>query len=145
MYPYGYRRRLTSVKPKALRLQPEIGLRILTALDARQAPVDRNTVAAAVEGACACLEVVHSTWTGYRFNLEQNTADSSPVGQVVVRPRLPLTDLMARDAVAVHCTTAAARCAGAWAPTRTAIRWTRWRDWRGSWLLSICGWRRGIG
>ncbi|MFC7435918.1 hypothetical protein ACFQNJ_15485 [Hydrogenophaga bisanensis] len=51
------------------RVEPEIGLRLKTALDARHAPVDRHTVAAAVEGAYACLEVVHSTWTGYRFNL----------------------------------------------------------------------------
>ncbi len=50
-----------------------IGLRLQTALDARHAPVDRHTVAAAVEGAYACLEVVHSTWTGYRFNLAQNS------------------------------------------------------------------------
>jgi 2-keto-4-pentenoate hydratase len=84
------------------RVEPEIGLRLHTALDARQAPVDRHTVAAAVGGAFACLEVVHSTWTGYRFNLEQNTADNSSAGQVVVGPRLPVTDLMALDTVAVR-------------------------------------------
>jgi 2-keto-4-pentenoate hydratase len=84
------------------RVEPEIGLRLKTALDARQAPVDRHTVAAAVEGAYACLEVVHSTWTGYRFNLAQNTADNSSAGQVVVGPRLPVTDLMALDTVAVR-------------------------------------------
>lgn len=84
------------------RVEPEIGLRLKTALDARQAPVDRHTVAAAVEGAYACLEVVHSTWTGYRFNLEQNTADNASAGQVVVGPRLPVTDLMALDTVAVR-------------------------------------------
>ena len=87
------------VQPRA---EPEIGLRLKTALDARQVPVDRHTVAAAVEGAYACLEVVHSTWTGYRFNLEQNTADNSSAGQVVIGPRLPVTDLMALDTVAVH-------------------------------------------
>lgn len=84
------------------RVEPEIGLRLQTALDARQAPVNRHTVAAAVEGAYACLEVVHSTWTGYRFNLEQNTADNSSAGQVVVGPRLPVTDLMTLDTVAVR-------------------------------------------
>lgn len=57
---------------------------------------------AALEGANACLEVVHSTWTGYRFNLEQNTADNASAGQVVVGPRLPVTDLMALDTVAVR-------------------------------------------
>jgi 2-keto-4-pentenoate hydratase len=85
-----------------LRVEPEIGLRLKTALDARRAPVDRHSVAAAVEGAYACLEVVHSTWTGYRFNLAQNTADNSSAGQVVVGPRLPVTDLMALDTVAVR-------------------------------------------
>lgn len=84
------------------RVEPEIGLRLKTALDARHAPVDRHTVAPAVEGAYACLEVVHSTWTGYRFNLEQNTADNSSAGQVVIGPRLPVTDLMALDTVAVR-------------------------------------------
>jgi 2-keto-4-pentenoate hydratase len=84
------------------RVEPEIGLRLKTALDARRAPIDRHTVAAAVEGAYACLEVVHSTWTGYRFNLEQNTADNASAGQVVIGPRLPVTDLMALDTVAVR-------------------------------------------
>ena len=84
------------------RVEPEIGLRLQTALDARHAPVDRHTVVAAVEGAYACLEVVHSTWTGYRFNLEQNTADNSSAGQVVIGPRLPIADLMALDTVAVR-------------------------------------------
>lgn len=84
------------------RVEPEIGVRLQTAIDARQGPVDRHTVAAALEGAYACLEVVHSTWTGYRFNLEQNTADNSSAGQVVVGPRLPETDLMALDAVEVR-------------------------------------------
>lgn len=45
---------------------------------------------------------MHSTWTGYRFNLEQNTADNASAGQVVVGPRLPVTDLMALDTVAVR-------------------------------------------
>lgn len=45
---------------------------------------------------------MHTTWTGYRFNLEQNTADNAPAGQVVIGPRLPVTDLMALDAVAVR-------------------------------------------
>lgn len=84
------------------RVEPEIGLRLKTALDARQAPVDRHTVAAAVEAAYACLEVVHSTWTGYRFNLQQNTADNASAGQVVIGPRLPVTDPMALDTVAVR-------------------------------------------
>lgn len=85
-----------------MKVEPELGLRRHTALDARQAPVDRHTVAATVDGAFACLEAVHTTWTGYRFNLAQNTADNSSAGQVVVGPRLPVTDLMALDAVVVR-------------------------------------------
>ncbi len=45
---------------------------------------------------------MHSTWTGYRFNLAQNTTDTSSAGQVVVGPRLPVTDLMVLDTVAVR-------------------------------------------
>ena len=45
---------------------------------------------------------MHSTWTGYRSNLEQNTADNSSAGQVVVGLRLPVTALMALDTVAVR-------------------------------------------
>jgi 2-keto-4-pentenoate hydratase len=84
------------------RVEPEIALRLRTAIDARCAAVDRATVAQAVDRAFACLEVVHSTWTGYRFTLEQNTADNSSAGQVVIGPPLPLTDLMALDSVAVR-------------------------------------------
>jgi len=84
------------------RVEPEIGLRLGAAIDARSAPVDRLTVAAAVAQALACLEVVHSTWTGYRFTLEQNTADHSSTGQVVVGPPLPLADLLQLDAVQVQ-------------------------------------------
>jgi len=45
---------------------------------------------------------VHSTWTGYRFNLTQHTADNASAGQVAVGPRLPVTDLMALDPLAVR-------------------------------------------
>ncbi len=84
------------------RVEPEIGLRLHAAIDARSAPVHRHTVAAAVLQALACLEVVHSTWTGYRFTLEQNTADHSSTGQVVVGPPLELADLMQLHTVRVE-------------------------------------------
>lgn len=51
--------------------------------------------------ALACLEVVHSTWTGYRFTLAQNTADLSSAGQVVLGPALPPHALDALDQVSV--------------------------------------------
>lgn len=90
------------------RVEPEIGIRLKAPIDARGgasghiATIDRHAVAAAVEGAYACLEVVHSTWTGYRFNLEQNTADNSSAGQVVVGPRLPVDDFTSLDTVQVR-------------------------------------------
>lgn len=83
------------------RVEPEIGFRLGTAIDARSAPVDRWSVAAAVSEALACLEIVHSTWTGYRFTLEQNTADHSSAGQVVVGPPLAVSSFMDLDTVAV--------------------------------------------
>lgn len=83
------------------RVEPEIGLRLGSAIDARSAPVDRHVAAAAVAQALACLEIVHSTWTGYRFTLEQNTADHASTGQVVVGPALALSDPMQLDAVHV--------------------------------------------
>lgn len=86
------------------RVEPEIALRLRTAVDARSAPVDRDTVAAAVSEALACLEIVHSTWAGYRFTLEQNTADHSSVGQVVLGPPLMLPSLMRLDTVRVQLT-----------------------------------------
>jgi 2-keto-4-pentenoate hydratase len=84
------------------RVEPEIGLRLRTAIDGRCGPVDRQTVALAISEALACLEIVHSTWTGYRFSLEQNTADHSSAGQVVVGPPLAVSSLMDLGAVKVQ-------------------------------------------
>src|SRR5204862_3984171 len=41
----------------------------------------------------ACLEIVDSVWSGYRFTLEDNTADGSSAAWVVVGPPLPVSDL----------------------------------------------------
>lgn len=41
----------------------------------------------------ACLEVVDSVYTGYRFTLEDNTADGSSAGLFVLGPAIPMTDL----------------------------------------------------
>lgn len=46
-------------------------------------------VAAAVVAVHAALEVVDSVWTGYRFRLEDNTADGSSAAWFVLGPPLP--------------------------------------------------------
>lgn len=72
------------------RVEPEIALRLARPL-APGCTVD--DVLDACEGAYAALEVVDSVWAGYRFRLEDNTADGSSAGWVVLGDRLPLTDL----------------------------------------------------
>ena len=72
------------------RIEPEIGLRLGRRLTA---PCSVSDVLAACDAALACLEVVDSVWTGYRFTLEDNTADGSSAAWVVVGPSLPLDDL----------------------------------------------------
>ena len=52
-----------------------------------------SDVLAACDVALACLEVVDSVWSGYRFTLEDNTADGSSAAWVVVGPAVPLDDL----------------------------------------------------
>ena len=47
----------------------------------------------ACDAALACLEVVDSVWSGYRFTLADNTADGSSAAWVVVGPPLPVSDL----------------------------------------------------
>jgi 2-keto-4-pentenoate hydratase len=74
------------------RVEPEIGLRIASRLD-RACGVDE--VLAGCSGAVACLEVVDSVWADYRFRLEDNTADGSSAGWVVLGDDLPLDDLPA--------------------------------------------------
>ena len=72
------------------RIEPEIGLRLGRRLTA---PCSVSDVLAACDTALACLEVVDSVWTGYRFTLEDNTADGSSAAWVVVGPPLPLDGL----------------------------------------------------
>ena len=74
------------------RIEPEIGLRLGRRLTA---PCSVSDVLAACDTALACLEVVDSVWTGYRFTLEDNTADGSSAAWVVVGPTLPVSDLAA--------------------------------------------------
>jgi 2-keto-4-pentenoate hydratase len=74
------------------RVEPEIGLRLGRRLSA---PFSVDSVLDACDAALACLEVVDSVWSGYRFKLEDNTADGSSAAWVAVGPSLPLDDLAA--------------------------------------------------
>lgn len=68
------------------RVEPEIALRFARPV-AAGATID--DVLAAAEAAHACLEVVNSVYTGYRFKIADNTADQSSAAQVVLGPGLP--------------------------------------------------------
>jgi 2-keto-4-pentenoate hydratase len=74
------------------RVEPEIGLRLGRPL---RAPCSADDVLAACDAALACLEIVDSVWSGYRFTLEDNTADGSSAAWVVVGPPLLVSDLAA--------------------------------------------------
>lgn len=72
------------------RVEPEIGLRLARRL---VGPATVDEVLTACDAALACLEVVDSVFTGYRFRLEDNTADGSSAAQVVVGDELALSGL----------------------------------------------------
>jgi 2-keto-4-pentenoate hydratase len=72
------------------RVEPEIGLRLGRRLTT---PCSAEDALAACDAAMACLEIVDSVWSGYRFTLEDNTADGSSAAWVAVGAALPLDDL----------------------------------------------------
>ncbi len=72
------------------RVEPEIGLRLGRRL---MAPCSVESALDACDAALACLEIVDSVWSGYRFTLEDNTADGSSAAWVAMGPSLPLEDL----------------------------------------------------
>jgi 2-keto-4-pentenoate hydratase len=72
------------------RVEPEIGLRLGRRL---KAPCSVDQALEACDAALACLEIVDSVWAGYRFTLEDNTADGSSAAWVAVGPSLPLENL----------------------------------------------------
>ena len=72
------------------RVEPEIGLVLARDLEPGCTAQD---VVEACAAAYACLEVVDSVWAGYRFRLEDNTADGSSAGWFVVGGELALDDL----------------------------------------------------
>lgn len=63
------------------RVEPEIGVRLARRLAGQ---ISRAEVEAAIEDTFACLEVVDSVYTDYRFTIEDNTADGSSAARVVV-------------------------------------------------------------
>lgn len=79
------------------RVEPEIAIRLGCDLSG---PVELAGVLAAVDSAFACLEVVDSVYTDYRFTLEDNTADGSSAAFVVLGAELASYDRL--DAVAVR-------------------------------------------
>jgi 2-keto-4-pentenoate hydratase len=74
------------------RVEPEIGLRLGRRLTP---PFSVEAVLGACDVALACLEIVDSVWTGYRFTLADNTADGSSAAWVAVGSELPVSDLAA--------------------------------------------------
>ena len=72
------------------RVEPEIGLRLGRRL---AGPCSAADALEACEAALACLEIVDSVWSGYRFTLADNTADGSSAAWVAVGPSLALDDL----------------------------------------------------
>jgi 2-keto-4-pentenoate hydratase len=86
------------VPPAALqpRVEPEIALRLTRPVGPGVGVDDvLEACSGPGGGAVTCLEVVDSVWAGYRFRLEDNTADGSSAGWVVLGDPLPLDDLSA--------------------------------------------------
>lgn len=71
------------------RVEPEIAVRLARPLEG---DVDRDQVRDALDAAVACLEVVDSVYTDYRFTIEDNTADGSSACLVVLGDDLPSLD-----------------------------------------------------
>jgi 2-keto-4-pentenoate hydratase len=90
-----------AVSPSLLqpRVEPEVGLRLARSLSG---DVSVDDVLSAVDEAFACLEVVDSVYPGYRFRLEDNTADGSSAAQVVVGPALRGHDALESVAVVLR-------------------------------------------
>jgi 2-keto-4-pentenoate hydratase len=69
------------------RVEPEVALRFGREVSPG---ATRSDVLGAVASAHAALEIVDSVWTGYRFRIEDNTADGSSAAGVVIGGELPL-------------------------------------------------------
>jgi 2-keto-4-pentenoate hydratase len=80
--------------PEAGLLHPRVEPEIVLIAGATRPGTERDpdSVAAAVTGARAALEVVDSVFQDYRFRLEDNTADGSSAAYAVLGPELPFED-----------------------------------------------------
>jgi len=109
-----------SVSPSLVqpRVEPEICLRFGLALEG---VVTVDDVLAATDEAVACLEVVDSVYTDYRFRLEDNTADGSSAAQVVLGPALPPGPLDEMTVELLHDGDSVARSTGAAASGHPAV------------------------
>lgn len=72
------------------RVEPEIAVRLKVDLGPAPSPAE---IAASVDTACGCLEVVDSVWADYRFRIEHNTADGSSAAYVVLGGAIAADDL----------------------------------------------------
>ena len=109
------------------RVEPEIGLRLGRRL---AGPCSISDVLDACDAALACLEVVDSVWSGYRFTLEDNTADGSSAAWAVVGPVMP-------SRIWLRCRWRCRWTARSWragpVPRRAGTRPWEWCGWRSSW------------
>ena len=107
------------------RVEPEIGLRLGRRL---AVPCSVSDVLGACDAALACLEIVDSVWSGYRFTLEDNTADGSSAAWVVVGPAMALDDLASLPVALSVDGEVVERGVGAAASGHPAPGWRGWRS-----------------
>jgi 2-keto-4-pentenoate hydratase len=77
----------TALQPK---VEPEVALRFREPLKG-ECTID--DVLDATETAHACLEIVDTVWTDYRFRIEDNTADGSSAAFVCIGQPIPLATI----------------------------------------------------
>lgn len=92
------------------RVEPEIAVRLGRDLRSPDSVAD---VLDAIDDAFACLEVVDSVWTDYRFAIEHNTADGSSAAYVVFGPSISRRDLASTPVRLFHNGSEVATATGA--------------------------------
>jgi 2-keto-4-pentenoate hydratase len=93
------------------RVEPEIAIRIERTPDT--VPTSTTDVLAVIGEVRACLEVVDSVWTDYRFRIEHNTADGSSAAYVVLGGSIPNPDLASVSVRLFHNDAEVAQATGA--------------------------------
>ena len=123
------------------RVEPEIGLRLRSRL---VAPCSVDDALAACGTALACLEIVDSVWSGYRFTIEDNTADGSSAAWVAVGPELPMDDLPSLSVTLSVDGAVMERSTGAAAERGGGVKPPGWCGWRAARFCAEARWSRGI-